>query len=947
MCSLFMKKVRRNYRSKAGDSDEEQSQESESLYDEAVKEITSQSKPDVPSIKKNKSVLSFEDDLDPDDGDTFKVKKSSMSRKITKQTKESRKKKTHENDGLKIVGDFHKNLVSYDESSPDPEENLENLRKELLNLAEDETTPEVVPSVKSEPSNVNSMIKQGVIPDAATIHLARKQREKAKSLIESSDHSPTYYSSNKNDGRRLVREDDDDDELNDDEDASDMTTVSFSNSASEIRPVFIVSKDRETCSKRAVIGARLNRREEELKCIREDFMAAEHGSDRDSDQEIEWERQQLQKAIINQNPAVLEAIQPILGTEDSNNTTTLADSTILGGLSVTDITLPKLKDNLQEKYDKLNQSLTMHKTSLEEAKRDLERGKIVIADAREKLPNLAKQFMFYQEMKDYIDDLISCFNEKMSKIEYLEKRSIIIFRERYDKLVERRRMDMKDMADTVSQPTISSTCASRTPEEVKLFEARRKRCAERESRRIRRQRARELQNPNVIQVHVDGTSTDDEEPQAAIVKRSADIDALLVDANALFEDVIEEFCELPLILERFIEWRNKYPESYQQAYISLCLPQLFSPIIRIQLIGWNPLNNHANPIEEMKWFQDLLDFCNLPLVDNNKNAKSTPLNNNKTDKSNNNNNENKNGSNHNANNFDKTSGNLDDDLRIIPKSIEKIVLQRINELVSASWDPLSEKQSLQLVNLMRNLCSTYPTICIGSRPTEKLFTSIVKRIENTIQEDIFIPLYSKTLMQHRQGPAFIFFERQFNMGLKLLKNILLWINLLSMDTLKHISLTCLINRYLLVGLACLLSVVTLKSNEEKSNTPMNSSFPIGLSIDQSGSLAFRDAVQKLKSIVDLLPREWLKSSITSVKQDDDHNNNKDDDDHDHDESSKQTSLTVVSDPLSQIKRFLTQLLENIPPTRMYSDINVGQADIQIIERECMGTLLQLRDLLKN
>ncbi|CAI2733347.1 unnamed protein product [Schistosoma spindalis] len=521
----------------------------------------------------------------------------------------------------------------------------------------------------------------------------------------------------------------------------------------------------------------------------------------------------------------------------------------------------------------------------------------------------------------------------MSKIEYLEKRSIIIFRERYDKLVERRRMDMKDMADTVSQPTISSTCTSKTPEEVKIFDARRKRCAERESRRIRRQRARELQNPTVIQVHVDGTSTDDEEPQATIVKRSADIDALLVDANALFEDVVEEFCELPLILERFIEWRNKYPESYQQAYVSLCLPQLFSPIIRIQLIGWNPLNNHANPIEEMKWFQDLLDFCHLPLVDNHKNTKSTILNHNKIDKSDNNNN--------------NTAGNIDDDLRIIPKSIEKIVLQRINELVSASWDPLSEKQSLQLVNLMNNLCSTYPTICIGSRPTEKLFTSIVKRIENTIQEDIFIPLYSKSLMQHRQSPAFIFFERQFNMGLKLLKNILLWSNLLSVDTLKHISLTCLINRYLLVGLACLLSVVTMKSNEEKSNPIVNSLFSTGLSIDQSGSLAFRDAVQKLKTIVDLLPYEWLKSSIPSVKQDNDNNKMDNNDNDDDEESSSKVSLTGVSDPLNQIKRFLTQLLENIPPTRMYSDINVGQADIQIIERECMGTLLQLQDLLKN
>lgn len=169
---------------------------------------------------------------------------------------------------------------------------------------------------------------------------------------------------------------------------------------------------------------------------------------------------------------------------------------------------------------------------------------------------------------------------------------------------------------------------------------------------------------------------------------------------------------------------------------------------------------------------------------------------------------------------------------------------------------------------------------------------------------------------------------------QLLKNILLWSNLLSIDTLKHITLTCLINRYLLVGLACLLSVVTLKSNDDKSNLIMNSSFPTSLSlIDQSGSLAFRDAVQKLKMIVDLLPHEWLKLSSPSIKQDDDDDDRgHDDDDNDDGESSRKVSFTGVSDPLNQIKRFLTQLLENIPPTRMYSDITVGQVDIQIIER---------------
>ncbi|VDP98600.1 unnamed protein product [Trichobilharzia regenti] len=483
----------------------------------------------------------------------------------------------------------------------------------------------------------------------------------------------------------------------------------------------------------------------------------------------------------------------------------------------------------------------------------------------------------------------------MPKIEYMEKRCIILFRERYDKLVERRRMDMKDLAISVSQPNTSSPNNSKTPEEVKNLEARRRRCAERESRRMRRQRGRELQNPGVLQVHIDGTSTDEEESQAVIAKREADIDALLVDANALFEDVVEEFCELPLILERFKEWRVMSPESYKQAYVSLCLPQLFSPIIRIQLIGWNPLINDSNAIEDMKWFQDLLDFCSLPEGDSNDLKPTTS--NDGCDGTKNSSNEEK-------------SANFDDDLRVIPKSVEKVVLQLLNELINASWDPLSEKQSSRLVNLMQDLSSTYPTVRIGSRPTEKLFTSIVKRIENTIQEDIFIPLYPKSLMQQRQGTAFLFFERQFNMGLKLLKNILLWSNLLSVETMKHISLTCLVNRYLLVGLACLLSVATSTSNEEKTSvtsTPFTGS-------DQPGSLAFCDAVQKLQNIVELLPREWLKLSV-KIKQ----------------ENQSSEGTTSTPNPLGQIKRILSQLLECIPPGRMYADIS-GQLDVQADER---------------
>lgn len=67
MSSLFNKKVRRNYRNKARDSDEETAHpEHESLYEQGSKQVflpTTAPNPET-GLKKQRSVLSFEDDLD-------------------------------------------------------------------------------------------------------------------------------------------------------------------------------------------------------------------------------------------------------------------------------------------------------------------------------------------------------------------------------------------------------------------------------------------------------------------------------------------------------------------------------------------------------------------------------------------------------------------------------------------------------------------------------------------------------------------------------------------------------------------------------------------------------------------------------------------------------------------------------------------------------------------
>lgn len=69
-------------------------------------------------------------------------------------------------------------------------------------------------------------------------------------------------------------------------------------------------------------------------------------------------------------------------------------------------------------------------------------------------------------------------------------------------------------------------------------------------------------------------------------------DDVMQRAQAVFADVQDEFCDVKKILSRFEEWRGSYADSYHSAYISLCLPKLLNPIIRHQLLVWNPLKVH-------------------------------------------------------------------------------------------------------------------------------------------------------------------------------------------------------------------------------------------------------------------------------------------------------------------------------------------------------------------
>ena len=67
------------------------------------------------------------------------------------------------------------------------------------------------------------------------------------------------------------------------------------------------------------------------------------------------------------------------------------------------------------------------------------------------------------------------------------------------------------------------------------------------------------------------------------------VERIALEVARLFEDVESEFCELDSIKAKFESWSSAQRESYDEAFIALCLPKLFAPFARLKLVDWNPL----------------------------------------------------------------------------------------------------------------------------------------------------------------------------------------------------------------------------------------------------------------------------------------------------------------------------------------------------------------------
>ena len=154
------------------------------------------------------------------------------------------------------------------------------------------------------------------------------------------------------------------------------------------------------------------------------------------------------------------------------------------------------------------------------------------------------------------------------------------------------------------------------------------------------------------------------------------------------------------------DWKRQDSGSYSDAFVYICLPKIFSPLVRLQLLFWNPLVEHAS-LESMPWYRSLALYgmSNLSVADH-----------------------------------DEAALAEDPDRRLLSMVIEKVVVVKVTGFVKSAHDPLSASQTQQLSATVASLVTKYPTVTGDSKQVRELLQTVRDKLKAAIDNDVYIPI---------------------------------------------------------------------------------------------------------------------------------------------------------------------------------------------------------------
>lgn len=702
--SLF-KKPRRNVRQRQLDSEEEGSNSPSLKHEEEEDDSVASVKANIAKLKEKKkasknrnnvsssandasekksSLLSFNDfDAEADDGEVFRVKKSSQSRKLMKQIKAERKQREKDADlmakepplpkappppppppiitpededdiGIRLKTTLTVNKLPSEEAS----RMLSGYEAEALHLEEEDLSEDGSDDNETAKDPLQEILQRGDIPDAAAIFAARKRRQEAREKGSDKDFIPVRKP--KDTGRLAVHDDDSDDEEN---------------------------------KRLEMKGTRtdLEIKQKEMDSVDEDTI--DHSR---------WEEQQIRKAMRSGGLRGAEGAPSPTGSSAAVELETNGHNGPSHAFASTrdapkSYNLDGIKERLKKRISSLTEVHRRHVNDQDKTIDDLVESQTTIEEKEKVLPQNIQRHQFYQDLRGYFTDYVECYNEKLKNIKFVEDKYHGLKASIYQKKINRRREDVRDQMRELSLSNSIKPSQITSEEEATEEWARQQRAAEREGRRRRRDQHRRSK-AGQLPPHHDGMSSDDElsrHDELTFGESRKDVEN---QARTIMADVVEDFSTFDAVLERVEEWKRTDSAAYSDSYVSLCVHKLLAPLVTLKLLFWNPLEEHAS-IEEMEWYRRIALFSHQ----------------------------------WNANSEDQ-------DNFLLSLVMEKVVLVKIHSLVSAAYDPLSTSQTMRLTQLLKKMRSTYPTLTASSKNVRQILTSVIERLKSSIDNDVYIPL---------------------------------------------------------------------------------------------------------------------------------------------------------------------------------------------------------------
>ncbi|XP_059837576.1 intron Large complex component GCFC2-like isoform X1 [Hypanus sabinus] len=657
---------------------------------------------------RHKHLLSFVCDREADE-EEFKLKKTGNTILFEPQWKKKKQNNTEEDEVIAKVD--AKDRQDFIPTKTQKGNSSEKETADIHTESEDEIISEVDESNTSGVARYKS--QSGEIPDARYIKAARRKRQLARAQADFIPlHSLARDDTSVPDEELLTS----DEELDDDEKRIHFTKA--------------LKTQRQKMAK-------------EIGVNESESGSIESGGEDDDDDQLLWEQQQTKRVKV---------FSPHF-TETVSRPNTLIVNKMLDNLKkLPPVNFETVKKRLVNRLESLQEVHHSHHREQEKIQETAESSRCTI-EHLEAVSDSGIRYRFYQEMRTYVKNLVNCFNEKIHLINELEYEMHQLLQEQARKLLQRRQDDIQDESSDIWQ------LSNKVDIDKDGVKTKQQLMEKREARRAHREYLRKVAGKEA-DCHK-GMSSDEEISPGDVSEFHTKEDHILKEARKIFSDVQEDFCSVDRVFAKFRLWREKFPDSYYDAYIGLCLQKIMNPLVRLQLISWNPLKQDCLHLLEMPWISALEEYCHLEDEEFKKKDKS--------------------------------------DATLLLTVIEKTVIPKIEGFVIHVWDPLSSSQTKCLVQVFRKLKEEYNVFgSEQSKATQALKKSIVMRITLSVEEDIFIPLYPKSVLEDRTSIHSQFQERQFWSAVKLLGNILQWDGLLPDETLQDLSLDKLLNRYILL-----------------------------------------------------------------------------------------------------------------------------------------------------